>query len=182
MQRKISVVYVVSTLRRCGPVKQLLFLIGNLDRTLFSPHIITLRVEPEDSLKKSFECLVDGITELQLNRPQLLCIGIKKASQQITRLVPQIIHSQGFTADLLVCLLSTNAIKVTTQRNYPFEDYLMEYGRALGMIMSYLHYWAFRKFEQPVTCSFQIDPRDVLSPVEPTELKGPAQSDLHSFV
>ena len=160
MQRKIGIVYVVSTLRRCGPVKQLLFLIGNLDRTLFSPHIITLRLEPEDSLKDSFECLVDSIIELQLNRPQLLCIGIKKASQQITRLAPQIIHSQGFTADLLTSLLRTNAVKVTTQRNYPFEDYVMEYGRVLGMIMSYLHYWAFRKIQQPVTCSLQIADRN----------------------
>ena len=166
MRYPISVYYVVSTLRRCGPVRQLYYLIKFLDRTKFKPHIITLSDEPENSLKEYFLEMVEQITTLELTKSQVISPWNNKFSDLIAKLAPDLIHSQGIRADILVARLPDMFCRVCTQRNNPFEDYLMQYGRIAGIGLAYLHRWALKKIPNSVACSHTIAKRNVQLGVE----------------
>jgi predicted O-linked N-acetylglucosamine transferase (SPINDLY family) len=47
------IVYVVSNLQRAGPTFQLLNIVSHLDRSRFTPVVLTISPEPRESLKPS---------------------------------------------------------------------------------------------------------------------------------
>lgn len=152
----IKLCFVVSTLQRKGPTRQLLNIITNLDARVFDTTVITLSPEPADSLISLFKG--SGIKVLELNLGRLE--GMLKAERQLRRLIenerPDVIHTQGIRADMLVASLSLPTPWVATARNFPFDDYPMKFGPVAGNIMAFLHIRALRKCPFPVACSKTI--------------------------
>ena len=64
----LDVAYIVSTLGRTGPTRQLYNLINNRDATCIRVSLITLSPEPPDSLKADFQLLGIKIYSLGLGR------------------------------------------------------------------------------------------------------------------
>ena len=153
MLEKIRICYLVSRLGQSGPTKQLLQLISHLDHERFSARIITLSEENSNSLALQFRPHVENIDSLRLGSFS----SYLQAANSFKRLESQhpahIIHSQGIRADLINGYLSNRRIRIATQRNYPFDDYVMEYGLAKGWIISHLHYHAFRRIPHVFSCS-----------------------------
>lgn len=150
---KIKIIYIVSTLGRSGPTNQLFNLIKNLDFNIFYPKIITLSPEPKDSMKKLFEGLGVEIETLGLGRIEGLFKSKKKIEKIVDEFNPHIIHSQGLRPDIITANYLTNYKRVNTLRNFPYDDYIMKYGKFKGKLMAYNHIKAIKKIPINIACS-----------------------------
>ena len=113
---------------------------------------MTLSPEPADSRWQDFESLDISITSLNLSRVYGLFFNKLKLQKLIKKNQPDIIHSQGFRADILVARLRHVAPIITTIRNFPQKDFVMTYGK-VGHIMATLQVRAIRKFTSVVSVS-----------------------------
>ncbi len=155
--KKINILYLISTLKRNGPNNQLYYLIKHLDRSLFNPTILTLSPEITDSLKNSFvENLNVTVESLNLSR----VLGLFLAKQRVKRLLTEhnihILHTQGVRADRLSSLFNGDMIRLSTVRNYPQYDYPMKYGKVKGSLMLLMHRKALQKLDLCVGVSGSV--------------------------
>jgi glycosyltransferase involved in cell wall biosynthesis len=155
---KIKVAYIISTFRSAGPTNQLLNIIRNLDADTFSPVIITLSPEPEDSLKPKFEALGIKIYTLNLSRFSGFLFGKKKLKRLLANIQPHILHSQGIRPDLMIGSMKMFP-KISTLRNYPFDDNPAKFGRIRGGILARFHFNAIRKGKHFIACSKSLSDR-----------------------
>lgn len=154
--RKIKLVYVVSTLGRTGPTRQLYNLIKHLDRERFQAEVITLSPNPPGNLEQDFADLGIAIHTLALSRLAGVVFGRSRLVTALEQLQPDILHSQGLRADWLSSRLAGSYIKVATQRSNPLEDYPPLMGRLKGTIGARLHYYALARLPVVVACSQTI--------------------------
>jgi len=134
-----KVLYIVSTLKKTGPIIVLANIIKYLDRNKFEPIILTLSPEPNNSMKDHFHDYLDvRIYTLGLSRIQSLFFASNKLKLFFKENNIDIIHSHGFRADSLTSKLS-NIKNIATLHNYPFYDYPMKFGKLKGEWMAMLH-------------------------------------------
>jgi len=154
----IKVLYVVSTLKRCGPTNQLSYIINGLDRNKYTPMILTLSPEAtNDSMMGFFIDKVNvDIETLNLSRLK----GIFYAKHALKTFIDvngiDLVHSQGIRADSLFSKLSLSIPWVMTSRNYPYDDYPMKFGKVKGTIMALSHFRAMSKCSNVIACSKTI--------------------------
>lgn len=136
----MKILYVVSTLKRCGPTNQLLGIIRHLDRTRFAPTVLTLSPEPAESRWDDFVVAGVDVRSLALGRLAGALLGGGRFARMVAELAPDILHSQGFRGDILCSRLCGTALPhVATVRNYAYKDYVMTYGRLRGQWMAKRH-------------------------------------------
>lgn len=158
MDRKIKVLYIVSTLRRCGPSNQLFNIVSNLDQTVFTSKILTLSNESDDSLKSKFVEAGIDVETLGLGRISGIFKGYGKLLDVVRRFQPNVVHTQGIRADRYAVRLKSLGIKtVATIRCIPSEDYVMKYGRLLGTSMAKDHLASLRRLDQVAAVSKAIN-------------------------
>ncbi len=139
--RKVKLLYILSTLKRSGPVIQLYNLIKYLDSSRYEVSVITLSPEPEDSKWEDFRDLKIGVRTLGLSRIGGIFLLDKKVSRLISSMDPDVVHTQGFRADRL----RISRPRIATIHNFPQFDYILRYGRLMGAVMVELHMSALRR-------------------------------------
>lgn len=150
-----KILFVVSTLRRSGPVNVVLNIIRNLDRNKFYPMILTLSPEGEDSLIDVFEDELNvPFYSLELSRLEAIFKAKKLFNEFLVEHQVDVIHSNGLRPDWLVG--SVEIPTVSTLHNYPFEDYKFNYGRLLGSLIARMHIYFLKSIDNPVTVSKTI--------------------------
>lgn len=151
-----NILYIVSTLERCGPINQLSYIIKYLDKTNFQPIVLTLSPElKEDSMKSYYIDVLDVKVEtLGLSRVQGLFFAKIYIKKFINENKIDIVHSQGIRADKLMSTI--NIPRVATLRNYPYYDYPMTYGNIKGYIMAKMHLSYLKKINAPRVVSKSI--------------------------
>jgi glycosyltransferase involved in cell wall biosynthesis len=157
--KKNKILYIVSNLRRTGPVNQLLNIIQNLDRSYFECSVLTLSPEPGDCKNSRLnDYLSNGIQVESLNLTRLgtIFFSNKKVKGYIANYQPDIIQTQGVRADNLICYINSPAHWITTSRNFPIEDYPAKFGYLKGTLMAYKHMKVLAKCESLVSCSSSI--------------------------
>jgi len=142
----IKIVFIVSTLKKSGPIVVLKNIIKYLDLNKYTPVILTLSEEPAESEKNYFES--------QLNT-KVICLGLSRlqgiffAKKQIKNILkvmkPDVIHSHGIRADYICSALTDYSRKISTLHNYAFEDYKMKFGKLKSFIMIFMHYSLIKK-------------------------------------
>ncbi|EJL6296917.1 glycosyltransferase, partial [Vibrio cholerae] len=142
--KKIKVIYVVSTLKVCGPNNQLFNIVSNLDSSSFHPMVVTLSKEGKESFINKFKS--SGIDVVSINSHRLMGLPYIKRNLKsiISNLSPDVIHTQGYRSDILVRSIlssdkSLSCRQLCTVRNIPQDDYPMTYGIVLGKIMVKKH-------------------------------------------
>jgi len=152
---KIKILYLVSTLKKCGPVNILYGIIEGLDKDQFDIYIACLSKENKDSMKTRFEEL--GTKVISLNNSRLK--GVFKNQEIIQSIVTDnlidIVHSHGLRADSINASLK-DVYRFTTIHNFPEEDYVLQFGRIKGSIMAKKHQKAISGIENPIACSEYI--------------------------
>lgn len=153
---KYKVLYIISSLKRCGPVNQLYGTIKYLDRTQFEPMVLTLFRESDDS----------RITDFYDLNVRTYCLNVTKnnsfyRSKLIIRNIvdkinPDLIHSHGFRPDLYTYKYLHKYKHCNTVHNYSYEDYVMAYGKFIGKVMADKHIKIFSKMDLPIACSHAI--------------------------
>lgn len=149
----MRIIYIVSTLKRCGPTNQLLNIIKHLDNNEFDPIVVTLSPESDDSMMSEF--IKHGYDVLSLNAGRvsgiILCPWkLRKLAKKIK---PDVIHTNGFRADLLSSIILSKYKRIATLRGYIFLDYSMTYGKIIGRIMAGIHARILLRIDRPLSCS-----------------------------
>jgi len=143
----IKILYIVSTLRRCGPTNQLYGIVKYLDRNVFKPYLVTLSPDPDDSRWDDFAGLGIELDTLGLSRIKGIFFAKNELNKRVACIQPDIIHSQGIRADVFASKLKVKIPKVCTIRNFPQEDYKMTYGTVINKIMVSVHRRAMKRID-----------------------------------
>ena len=98
---KIYVLYLVSRLRRQGPIFQLYNIIKHLDREKFSPYVVTLSPEATESYLAAFEEINVEYHSLGLSRIAGMIIGPKKIKKLINENSFDLVHVFDYRSTLL---------------------------------------------------------------------------------
>ncbi len=154
----LCIVFVVSTLGRSGPTRQLLNLVRHLYALSVTVHIVTLSPEPTESLINIFRSAKLTLHSLDLTRLQSILFGLPRLKSLITELDPDIIHSQGLRSDAL-CAYLKHPVKITTQRNNPSSDYPRLYGPLVGRLSAVAHLYVQRNL-LVIRCANSLHQKD----------------------
>lgn len=155
----IKILYLVSTLKRSGPIKVLLNLVSHLERDYVCPVIVTLSNEEENSMLSDFESVGIPVESLSLSKLQSLMKGRAVLARLLGDLMPTVVHSHGLRADVLMASMQCPWLRVCTLHNYPYYDYLMKYGRAQGTFLAWQHVRSLHRIDCVVACSQTIESR-----------------------
>ncbi len=155
-----KVLYVVSSLKRVGPINILEGIIKELDKARFQVVIACLQGEDFKGDDDRFKVLGAKIYHLDCSMVEL-----ELSTITATRLIRQIldyekikiVHSHGYHADLVVSLLSRKRFyKVSTQHNISHEDFSYSKGFLIGRYMSYRLKSALNSFASVVGISEHV--------------------------
>jgi glycosyltransferase involved in cell wall biosynthesis len=156
---RIRVLFVVSTLASQGPVFQLYNLVKYLDRSRFEPIILTLSKEPANSALADFAEMEVKVLSLNLSRIRGLFFAPFRLKKVVGSISPDIVHSSGIRADYLSGRYLKSYRRVSTIHTYPFEDYAMKFGKALGYIMAVKHLKALYCIDYPIAVANSLSDR-----------------------
>lgn len=152
----MKVCYIITTTINSGPVNVLYNTLVNYRQvTNFIPEIITLK--PDDKSKSrqvDFERLGIKVNHFFDKKTQF---------QDILKYISEnnfdIVHSHGLIPDMINSYVKQhteqNIFHITTQHNYPFEDYPQRKGKLLGTVMAELQIKAIKNLYK-VACSNAI--------------------------
>ena len=101
MSKRIRIMYIISSLRNCGPTTQLYNLISHLDVKLFDITVVTLSPESKFSRWRCFKTLGITLCSLQKNRLIQISTLVSCLTPLLNQLKPEIVHTQGIRADYL---------------------------------------------------------------------------------
>jgi glycosyltransferase involved in cell wall biosynthesis len=130
---------------RGGPTNQLMNLVKHLDSERFEAVILTLSPEPEDSHWAKLANMNVRLRSLDLSRIAGMVCGRRALQSVLGDESPDIVHSHGFRADLLVASIPLRIPSVSVVRNFPQFDYPMTYGQFVGRWMAKRHPVALAK-------------------------------------
>ncbi|MGD2095005.1 MAG: glycosyltransferase family 4 protein, partial [Phycisphaerales bacterium] len=147
--KRIHVLYIVSRLRRQGPVFQLYNIIKHLDRRKFHPHVVSLSPEAPDSLLAAFQKIDVKCDSFSLSRIGGMIFGPKKIRKLLEEISFDLIHVFDYRSTLL-CANHINGIpRVVTCR----QSYRHVFGPIMGYAMTETFLRACGKYEQVVGVS-----------------------------
>lgn len=151
-----SIVYIISNLKKTGPVNILFDIIKYIDKKRFKVVIFTLKEEGNYSRINEFKDL--NVEVILLKEGHLINHFSRKGKlrMELVRLRPVVVHAIGFKADVIVGFLPSLYNKVTSQLNYIYDDYVMTYGKKKGWLMAALTQLALKRYKKIVSCSTDV--------------------------
>lgn len=151
-----QILYLQSRLRSGGPSNQLYYIVKNLNSDEYTPSIVTLSSEEEETDKPRFLEYGIPVHSLRFGRLEGLLRGGNALKKIVEKHEPAIVHSQGWRPDLLSAYYLGAFPRVSTVRNHAYEDYTMKFGPVQGRIMAWTHLQALQRIEKPVGCSQSV--------------------------
>lgn len=148
-----TVLYMISTLQRCGPVNVLFNLLKYLDRDHFEPIILTLSKEPATSSLSEFSKIGVKVSSLNLSRTIGLFVAPSRLKKIVDSISPAIIHSQGIRADNLCAKYLTAYPRLSTLQSYPYYDYPAKFGKVKGRLMANIHLKIIGRLPNKIACA-----------------------------
>lgn len=151
--KKIKILYIVSSLKKCGPIIVLKNIIEGLDLKRFEINILTLKNSKEENYEKYLQNM--GVKIYNLNSTKYLglfkgIIFLYKNGKKF-----DVIHSHSERADFLNYLFKTKKYKVSTLHNYPLEDIIMSYGKIKGLFLVNLYEKFLKSFDY-IACGQEL--------------------------
>jgi glycosyltransferase involved in cell wall biosynthesis len=142
-----TVLSIVSTLRRCGPVNGLMNVIRYLDPLNYRAVIATLSPEPKDTLIENFRSFGVPVKQMGLSRAESLLFGTWKLRRLVAEVKPDLVHTHGLRADILAAKAGLECPIVSTVHSDLYQDYRFAYGRCLGTLAAVREYAALKRFD-----------------------------------
>lgn len=176
-----DLLYIVSRLRPSGPTNQLYYILEHLNND-YNAKILTLSPEPEDTELPRFQELGVDYETLGLSRWKGLLYGPKQLRESVFEYDPDIIQTQGIRADTLSALFLSEYPRITTVRNYPYDDYPAKFGTVQGKAMATEHIRMYRRIDHPVACSETIGDKIRSHGVDATPIQNGVDTEVYSPV
>jgi len=184
----IRTLYIVSTLRQCGPINLLYNLIKYLDRSIFKPLLITLSPEPAYSRWQDFKELGVELYTLGISRLKGLFFAISRLTRIVNELNVDIVHTQGIRPDTIAAMYLDGCKTIASLNNNPYYDYSMRYGKIAGHLIALHHLKMLRRIGLVVAVSNSVSTMlkerdnftvDLVQNGVDTDIFYPAVSDRH---
>lgn len=151
-----KVLFIITTLRRCGPVNILFDIVKYLDRDRHSAHVLTLCPEEGGSRWHEFVAIGAKVSSLDVSKGIGYGVAAMRLKAGVDAIAPDVVHCISFRADLLGSVCLGKYRKISSQLNYPFDDYVMTYGKAIGCVMAHLTAWALKRYDVTVACANDV--------------------------
>ena len=154
MDKKIKIVYIISTLVKSGPVNVLYNIIRHIDKEKFDITIITLSPEPlEHSLFNEFEKLNINIKSLSLSRIEGYLYGGFKLQKMVNEIKPDVIHTHCFRSNLFSALFLKKYKRCSTVHSDYKVDLTKLYPGFISKIMFVINHIALLVIKNNICCS-----------------------------
>jgi glycosyltransferase involved in cell wall biosynthesis len=150
--QKIKILYLISALKKCGPISVLYNIIKGLDSKIFDVFVLSLSEGETGQILKDFEALQIEFISLDKSRLKGFLFNKKSIQKIILDKQINIVHSNDFRSDMINAKLN-NVIKINTIHNFPPEDYKIRYGKLMGSWMSRKHKNIIKNIQLPIACS-----------------------------
>ena len=148
-----TVLTVVSTLARCGPVNVVKSIVEHYCHAKYRPVIATLSPERSTSRVADFLEMGVSIEPLGLSLAGSVISGGRRLREVAERVGAAIVHCHGLRADLLAAYVRLDCTKLSTIHADLERDYQYSYGTFQGAMMANREYAALRRFDAVVAVS-----------------------------
>ncbi len=146
------VLFIVSTLKRCGPVGVIFGIVKHLDPERYEAAIVTLSPEPSESDAANFRAM--GVPIFALNKARWAIPATMEGIRRTRRSTgADIVHCHGIRPDFFVALARISAPSVSTIHSDLTLDYTLRYGPLTGRSMALSHFAALRGFRSVAAVS-----------------------------
>lgn len=152
-KKRIKILYVVSRLRRHGPISQLYNIVNHLNTEIFKPVILTLSPEANDSRLDDFLDIGIEFHSLGLSRFRGLWKGCKQLSAFINSYPVDVLHASDPRSSIVISKISHTIPKIITRREAFYKAKILDDGYFLGVINELFHSSACRKADRVVAVS-----------------------------
>lgn len=150
--KKVKILYLISALKKCGPISVLYNIIKGLDSKTYDIYVLSLSKGETGPVLNKFEALPLELFSLNQSRSKGLLFNKSIIQKILYDKQIDIVHSNDFRSDMINAKLK-NVITVNTIHNFPTEDYKNRYGKLLGSWMSMKHRNTIKHIQFPVACS-----------------------------
>lgn len=155
-----KIVYIVSSLRKSGPIIVLQNILRNIDSSRYVYEIIKLiDDEPSRSITHEFIAMGATVHELHLTKLQIELFPAKVAGQiehLLAKVKPDIIHAHGYQSVIVTSKLKTRVPKIETLHCISKEDYTMGRGMLMGLYMNCRYLLAQRHLDGAAAISHAV--------------------------
>jgi len=142
-----TVLYLVSTLSRSGPINVLREIVRELDSNRFRASLVTLSAETANTCIDDFRASGIPVRQLNLPRSASLLWGARAVESVVRDVDPTLIHSHGLRGDVLVALARLRRPTVSTLHCDLTRDYQLAYGRLTGRVIASIEYAALKRLD-----------------------------------
>lgn len=150
---KICFLFVCTSCKRSGPIQVMFNVLKNMDKTLFSIHMITFYDETkEESMLSDFLNLDIVYHKVPLRKFDILLGNTGSLKKLLNNIKPDVIHSVGVFPNYVISRFNNN-IQIITLHNFMKEDLIPKYGRIKGTILEIMEMYSIRRAKKVVTCS-----------------------------
>lgn len=150
--QKIKILYLISALKKCGPISVLYNIIKGLDSKIYDVFVLSLSEGEAGQILNEFEALQIEFISLDQSRLKGFLFNKKSVQKIIHDKQIDIVHSNDFRSDMINAKLN-HVIKINTIHNFPPEDYKIRYGKLMGSWMSIKHKNSIKRIQLPIACS-----------------------------
>ena len=151
-RRKLKIVFLMTSVKKSGPVQQMLNIIKNLDRNIFEPVLVTMY--DEDKKLSQLEMYLPYVKHYKslTSKVDVMIGRVGNLRKTLEMIRPDVIHSLGVFPDYAVSRMKLFP-QIITLRNYVWDDYPTKFGNIRGIILAKIHLYAMKHSSKTVTCS-----------------------------
>lgn len=150
--RKYKIVYLFTSCKKSGPTNQVINMINNLDRNVFSPILVTLYEEDNSSVLNKFKELGVEHHFVSTSKFNIIIGKTEKLKEQLEKISPDIIYTDSVFPSFAVARMKKYK-HVMVLRNYIYDDYPTKFGKILGSILANMDLFSMKRSHKTVTCS-----------------------------
>ena len=152
---KIKILYLVSALKKCGPISVLFNILQGLDSKKYEIFVLCLSQGENGPILNQFKALQIEIILLNHSRLKGLVLNKPIVQKIVYDKKIDIVHSNDFRSDM-ICSKLINVNTTNTIHNFPPEDYKNRYGNIMGSWMSNKHKNSIKHIQFPIACSKSV--------------------------
>lgn len=150
--KKLKIVFLMTSVKKSGPIQQTLNIIKNLNRSEFVPVLVTMY--DEDKEESELDKYLPYVKHYRAptNKIDVMTGRTKNLKEILAKIEPDVIHSLGVFPDYAVCRIKKYP-QIITMRCYVWEDFPAKFGKLQGAVLAKIHLYAMKHTAKTLTCS-----------------------------
>lgn len=157
---KYRILYIVSSLRKSGPIVVLHNIISHLDQDIYNVEIVKLSSDEKDrSVTKEFVDLGIRVHELNFTKLQIELFP-QKVANKIDEIISErkikLIHTHGYQAVIVGSKIRNNIPRIETVHCISEDDFCASKGKMIGKYMTCRYLQNLKKFNEVIAISKSV--------------------------